>query len=177
MPFGVIPTSATSLLEKTIGPMIYRFQSCMRRLSMRPGSPNSLERDHRVISRERRGENHLLSLNFYRDKTIGGALLKDAPPLFTDSLLVGGLMSKVFAEEELSKFSGKDGSSILIACDGKVYDVTKSYHWRSGRHHALHQAGQDLTEVMEKSPHAVDLLQRFPIVGILKKRSFELDPQ
>lgn len=76
-------------------------------------------------------------------------------------------MGKVFTVEELSKYNGMNAHPILIACEGKVYDVTKSYHWRGGIHHASHQAGQDLTEAMKNSPHGLDLLKRFPIVGIL----------
>jgi predicted heme/steroid binding protein len=83
----------------------------------------------------------------------------------------------VFTEEELSKFNGSEELSVLIAYDGKVYDVTTSYHWRGGKHHALHQAGQDLTAIMEKSPHGIDLLKGFPIVGVLKKGRLSQDPK
>jgi predicted heme/steroid binding protein len=78
-------------------------------------------------------------------------------------------LKKIFTIETLSRFNGMDGLSLLIACQGKVYDVTASYHWRGGRHHALHRCGQDLTEPMKNSPHGLDMLERFPLVGVLVK--------
>ncbi len=80
-------------------------------------------------------------------------------------------MNRVFSREELTDFNGVSDLPILIACEGKVYDVTSSYHWRGGRHHALHQAGRDLTEEFKRSPHGPDLLERFPVVGIVEKNN------
>ena len=54
-----------------------------------------------------------------------------------------------------------------MAFKGRVYDVTASYHWREGRHSAIHSAGEDLTEAMQNAPHVMDLLLRFPLVGKL----------
>jgi predicted heme/steroid binding protein len=164
-----------SLREKTTEPMTYRFPYSMRRLSTRRGSRSFSPRGRQGISKERQGENRRLSPNFYRDKTVGGAFLRVPRRLFRNSISGGDSVNRVFTEEELSKFNGKDQSSVLIAYDGKVYDVTTSYHWKGGRHHALHQAGQDLTPIMEESPHQADLLIRFPIVGVLKKGRLSQD--
>ncbi len=73
---------------------------------------------------------------------------------------------RVFTEEELREYDGSAGLA-YIACDGKVYDVSGSYHWRRGVHHARHHAGCDLTGAMEMAPHGADLLEEFPIVGEL----------
>jgi predicted heme/steroid binding protein len=75
---------------------------------------------------------------------------------------------RIFAEEELKKYDGKNGLA-YIAYRGKVYDVSKSYHWRKGMHHATHRAGCDLTGALEQAPHDPDLLNKFPIVGELAK--------
>ena len=76
---------------------------------------------------------------------------------------------KEFSEEELAQNNGKDGSPIFIAYNGKVYDVSKSYSWEDGNHENLHDAGKDLTEDLETAtPHGADVLEKFPVVGILK---------
>ena len=73
---------------------------------------------------------------------------------------------RIFTEEELRKYDGSN-DSIYIAYNGKVYDVSTSYHWRGGIHHARHHAGRNLTDALELAPHGIDLLQKFPIVGNL----------
>ncbi|MBC7098314.1 cytochrome B5 [Candidatus Bipolaricaulota bacterium] len=73
-----------------------------------------------------------------------------------------------FSLEELARFDGRDGRPAYLAYAGKVYDVTDSFLWRGGRHQALHRAGQDLTEALGQAPHGPELLERFPVVGILK---------
>jgi predicted heme/steroid binding protein len=95
---------------------------------------------------------------------------KGAPPMILRCILGPDSVIKILSEEELSKHNGKDDEPFIwIGCNGKVYDVTTSYHWRGGRHHALHPAGRDLTAATEKSLHRVDLLGRFPVVGFLKE--------
>jgi len=75
---------------------------------------------------------------------------------------------KKFTEEELRKYDGSNGVT-YIACYGKVYDVSASYHWRKGIHQVMHQAGCDLTKAFEQAPHDISLLEKFPIVGDLVK--------
>ncbi len=75
---------------------------------------------------------------------------------------------KAFTEEDLKEHDGRNGIA-YIAYRGKVYDVSASYHWRRGIHHAAHRAGCDLTKALEKAPHGLDLLKKFPIVGELVK--------
>lgn len=74
---------------------------------------------------------------------------------------------RVFTAEELRKYDGKNGIA-YVAFRSKVYDVSGSYHWRTGVHHAMHRCGCDLTEALEKSaPHSISLLDKFPIIGEL----------
>jgi len=54
-----------------------------------------------------------------------------------------------------------------VACEGWIYDVSASFLWQRGRHQAMHEAGTDLTEALSKAPHGKELLQRFPVVGVL----------
>ncbi|BAW31443.1 conserved hypothetical protein [Methanothermobacter sp. MT-2] len=74
-----------------------------------------------------------------------------------------------FTLEDLKKFNGKNGTPAYVACDGKVYDVSASFLWKDGEHQVTHQAGKDLSDEISKAPHGVELLEKFPIVGILKR--------
>jgi len=71
-----------------------------------------------------------------------------------------------FTREELGKYDGSDRPA-YVAYNGRVYDVSQSYHWKRGIHHVIHQAGCDLTGALEKAPHSADMLDRFPVVGEL----------
>jgi len=80
-----------------------------------------------------------------------------------------------FTKDELAQYDGKEGRFAYVACNGKVYDVSKSFLWQKGRHQALHQAGADLTQGLTKAPHGADLLERFPVMGTLGKDSYSSD--
>ncbi len=73
-----------------------------------------------------------------------------------------------FTKEELARYDGKEGRPAYIACNGKVYDVSKSFLWQKGNHQVLHRAGADLTKALKQAPHGKDLLERFPVVGTLE---------
>ena len=72
-------------------------------------------------------------------------------------------------KNELAKNNGKNGAPAFIACNGKIFDVSGSFHWKKGTHQVLHGAGEDLTDHLLHAPHGIELLERFPVVGILKK--------
>lgn len=75
---------------------------------------------------------------------------------------------RVFTLQELLKYDGSNGIA-YVAYRGKVYDLSTSFHWRTGIHHAKHPSGCDLTEALDKeAPHGASLLKKFPIVGELK---------
>lgn len=76
---------------------------------------------------------------------------------------------KTFTPEQLATFNGQDGQPVYIAHQGKVYDVTQSKMWRGGRHMKRHGAGADLTTDIQAAPHDVDVLARYPQVGVLEK--------
>jgi predicted heme/steroid binding protein len=72
---------------------------------------------------------------------------------------------KSFNKQELAKYNGKDGMPVFFAYDGRVYDVTASFLWRNGSHQVLHNAGEDLTDVMAEAPHGDEFIEKFPVVG------------
>lgn len=75
---------------------------------------------------------------------------------------------KDISREELVRFNGKDGAPTYVAYRGVVYDVSRSFHWREGRHWALHEAGTDLTAAIDAAPHGAEFLtKRFPVAGNL----------
>lgn len=75
---------------------------------------------------------------------------------------------KEFTREELARHNGKNGSSALVAYEGKVYDVSGSFLWKNGSHQVLHKAGLDLTDAMKQAPHNGDVFRQFPMVGTLR---------
>jgi predicted heme/steroid binding protein len=79
----------------------------------------------------------------------------------------GILKLRRFTRKELAQYNGKDGAPAFIAYEGKVYDVSRSFLWQDGRHQVLHTAGLDLTAGLDQVPHGADLLERFPVIGLL----------
>jgi predicted heme/steroid binding protein/uncharacterized membrane protein len=73
-----------------------------------------------------------------------------------------------FDMEEMARFDGKEGRPVYILHDGKVYDVTESKLWKGGAHMRRHQAGGDLTTEILAAPHGVEMLERYPQVGVVK---------
>lgn len=73
-----------------------------------------------------------------------------------------------FTSEELAHYCGREGALAYVAYQGQVYDVSASFLWQGGRHQAMHEAGTDLTASLDGAPHGIDLLERFPVVGVLR---------
>jgi predicted heme/steroid binding protein/uncharacterized membrane protein len=77
---------------------------------------------------------------------------------------------KEFDSEELAKFNGENGTPVYIAHQGKVYDVSESKRWKSGLHMKRHHPGTDLSTDIKAAPHAAEVLERFPQVGVVKQK-------
>jgi len=75
---------------------------------------------------------------------------------------------KEFSIEELNKCNGQDGNPTYIAHKGRVIDVSGSKLWKGGLHMRRHYAGNDLTDDIQAAPHDLDVLDRYPQVGVLK---------
>ncbi len=69
--------------------------------------------------------------------------------------------------EELKQYNGQDGQPVYVAVDGVIYDVTTLAKWASGLHMGQHEAGQDLSEEILKSPHGKAILERATPIGKL----------
>jgi predicted heme/steroid binding protein len=76
---------------------------------------------------------------------------------------------RTLTREELRRYQGQDGAPICFACHGKVYDASKSWHWRGAVHQVSHAAGEDLTEALATAPHGIELIARLPIIGVLQE--------
>ena len=74
-----------------------------------------------------------------------------------------------YTRSELDKANGQSGAPVLVAVNGKVYDVSKSDLWIGGFHQDLHNSGRDLTSALDDAPHDESVLERYPLVGTLKK--------
>ncbi len=83
---------------------------------------------------------------------------------------------KVFTKEEVAQYNGKNGNPAYVIYKGKVYDVSASFLWKDGTHQVLHSAGVDLTNAMEQAPHGGDVLEKFPVVGILHGAGMSCTP-
>ncbi len=81
-----------------------------------------------------------------------------------------------FDPESFSRFDGKEGRPVYIAHQGKVFDVTNSKLWKTGEHMKRHPAGRDLTAEIEAAPHGTEVLERYPQVGVIKKRKKRSGP-
>lgn len=77
-------------------------------------------------------------------------------------------VKKEFTAEELSRYDGTEGKPIYIAHKGRVIDVSGSKLWKTGKHMNRHSSGRDLTQEFNAAPHGLDVLDRYPQVGVLK---------
>ena len=57
---------------------------------------------------------------------------------------------------------------MLVAYEGRVYDVSNSFLWTRGQHFWL-RAGRDLSGAMTESPHGKEILERVPCIGRLEE--------
>lgn len=69
---------------------------------------------------------------------------------------------------EFQQINGKNRKRAYIAYGGKIYDVSKSKHWKNGHHMNRHSAGEDLTRALSGAPHGEEVLDRIKQVGMLE---------
>jgi len=77
---------------------------------------------------------------------------------------------KKFTLEGLKEFNGQNGKPAYIGFKDRVIDVTPSKMWRNGSHMKRHIAGEDLTDAIGDAPHGLDVLDRYPQVGVLVRQ-------
>lgn len=83
---------------------------------------------------------------------------------------------KRFTPQELAGFDGSDGKPTYVAYKGVVYDISASRMWKGGKHMNRHHAGSDMGLDLSQAPHAPDVLERFPRVGILEAPALAPEP-
>ena len=71
-------------------------------------------------------------------------------------------------KEQLKEFNGKNGKPAYIGYKGKVYDISKSDFWPNGEHMGRFQAGEDLTDSIDMSPHGEKNIFRYEAVDVLE---------
>ena len=69
----------------------------------------------------------------------------------------------------LAEADGREGRPALVACRGRVIDVSASRLWKNGAHMNRHSAGRDLTAAIQAAPHGMEVLDRYLQVGFLKE--------
>jgi predicted heme/steroid binding protein len=69
---------------------------------------------------------------------------------------------------QLALRNGQDKPEIWVAYLGRVYNVTPSRLWKTGKHYE-HWAGQDLTDELGDAPHTEKVFDKFDVVGTLRK--------
>lgn len=77
---------------------------------------------------------------------------------------------KEFELEALAEYNGKEGKPVYIVHQGRVFDVTQSRLWKGGLHMNRHHAGTDLTTDFGGAPHGLEVFERYPQVGVVKKQ-------
>jgi predicted heme/steroid binding protein/uncharacterized membrane protein len=75
---------------------------------------------------------------------------------------------KEFTLKELAACNGTEGKPLYLLLEGRVYDISGSPLWEDGRHMEMHRAGGDLTAEFQDAPHGLEVLERYPQVGVLK---------
>lgn len=58
-----------------------------------------------------------------------------------------------------------------MAFNGQVYDLSESFLWQNGYHQIFHPAGADISNGLTDAPHGPEMLDKFPIVGVLENDS------
>lgn len=112
------------------------------------------------------GKRKLPSGPFFVVSGIGCLVSNITPGFYTR--ICPAMEYRLFSKNELARYDGKNGAPAYIAYRGSVYDVSRSFLWLGGRHQVLHDAGIDLTAELADAPHTADVLDKFPIVGLLQ---------
>lgn len=69
--------------------------------------------------------------------------------------------------EDLAFYDGQEGRPAYFAFEGKIYDATQSRLWKQGVHMGRHNAGNDLTEVLNLAPHGREKITAMTAAGAL----------
>ena len=73
---------------------------------------------------------------------------------------------------QVASSNGLNGAACWVAVDGTVYDTASSSEWRNGEHvpsNGQARCGQDLSEVIKRSPHGKEVLAKLDVIGKLEQ--------
>jgi predicted heme/steroid binding protein len=103
---------------------------------------------------------------------IGAALVhvNRGPTSAVEPPSAGGKPAAVVSREELARNDGRNGNKCYVAVDGNVYVIEGRPLWADGRHvpsGGRAMCGQDLSGVIDQSPHGRSKLQQLTVVGTL----------
>lgn len=79
----------------------------------------------------------------------------------------------IISPETLAKNDGQNGNKCYVAVDGTVYQIEGFALWASGKHEpsgGRARCGQDLSAVIDQSPHGRSKLNLLTVVGKLEQR-------
>lgn len=73
---------------------------------------------------------------------------------------------------QLASSNGLNGAACWVAVDGTVYDTASSSEWQNGEHlpsNGQARCGQDLSEIIKRSPHGKEVLTKLDVIGNLEQ--------
>ncbi|PKM96443.1 MAG: hypothetical protein CVU84_01660 [Firmicutes bacterium HGW-Firmicutes-1] len=73
-----------------------------------------------------------------------------------------------FTLDELAQYDGSNGKPTYVAVSDVIYDVSLEATWGGGSHFSL-LGGKDLTSSFNSCHDTQQILEKLPIVGVLKK--------
>lgn len=82
------------------------------------------------------------------------------------NLPIKGYLVGTFTLAELSRYDGTKNMPKYVAASGVVYDVSSVPAWRTGRHQGG-RVGTDISSLIAKAPHGVNVLGNRDVVGFL----------
>lgn len=69
--------------------------------------------------------------------------------------------------DDLILFNGTENRAVYFAYKGKIFDASKSEHWKNGIHFSKHRAGADLTDMLKQAPHGEEKVRVMSQIGNL----------
>lgn len=78
--------------------------------------------------------------------------------------------------DDLILFNGTEDRAVYFAYKGKIYDASKSEHWKKGTHFSKHSAGTDLTDMLKQAPHGEEKVIEMSQIGKLIPTQEEKKP-